>query len=189
MSGDKQKPTCFIIMPFGEAGSKEEKRSLDVYRIMLKPAVESLGYVTTRADDFHHTGSITRDIIESLYNADIVIADLTGGNPNVFYELGVRHTLKKSGTIPIIEKGHNLPFDISDYRAIFYSTDIAGAKDFEKDLQRKIVAVREAAREDRHDNPVHSVLGEKLHFRPLTEDEEEMRTKLQIINMMSELLR
>ena len=121
---------CFVIMPFGQQGTTEYERNLRLYQIMIKPVVEECGYLCIRADELETMGNITRDIIELLYYADLVIADLSNHNPNVFYELGVRHTLFRSGTIPIIRKYDSLPFDIANYRAIFYSTELNGPENF-----------------------------------------------------------
>ena len=113
---------CFVIMPFGKYGTEESKKNLKIYQLMIKPVVEAVGYNCIRADELEAMGNITRDIIELLHGADLVIADLTGRNPNVFYELGVRHALYRCGTIPIIHEGEYIPFDVANYRALYYSS-------------------------------------------------------------------
>jgi len=155
------KKTCFVIMPFGEEGTSEYERNLKIYRQMIKPVVEACGYNSIRADELEHLGSITRDIIELLQKADLVIADLSGRNANVYYELGVRHTLFRCGTIPIIRKGEKLPFDISNYRAIFYSIEIDGPDKLKRKLTKRIQAVEKLKRK-KSDNPVHDILGDLL---------------------------
>ena len=157
---DKEK-RCFVIMPFGKYGTDEFQRNLKIYQIMIKPVVEEMGYQSIRADELEHMGNITRDIIELLHESDLVIADLSGKNANVFYELGVRHALYRCGTIPIIRDGESLPFDIANYRAVFYSSELDGPEQFRKELGRRIGAF-ERLHERKSDNPVHDILGEKL---------------------------
>ena len=106
-SRNKLKPpkTCFVISPIGSDGSDIYKKFKEVLDYIIKPAVEESGYGLTviRADDIKQSGSIIKDILQSLLNAHVVIADLTNQNPNVFYELGVRHALRPR-TILIAEK-------------------------------------------------------------------------------------
>ncbi|MDZ7261916.1 MAG: DUF1566 domain-containing protein [candidate division KSB1 bacterium] len=156
-----QKKRCFVIMPFGKKGTEEHERNWKIYQLMIKPVVEACGYETIRSDELEHPGSITRDIIELLHDSDLVVADLSGWNANVFYELGVRHTLYRCGTIPIIRQGESLPFDIATYRAIFYSSELDGPEQFKRELKQRIKAF-ERIQQKKSDNPVHDVLGEKL---------------------------
>ena len=93
------KKYCFVIMPFGQQGTAEYERNSSIYHDMIKPVVKACGYESIRADEVEHPGSITRSIIEYLYNSDLVVSDLSGRNANVFYELGVRHALYRAGTI------------------------------------------------------------------------------------------
>jgi len=106
---------------------------LNRYLNIIKPAVESVtqngepAYSSVRADFISRTGSINRTVLEHLYDADVVIADLTDLNPNVFYKLGVRHSLR-NGTILLALKGTKLPFDISDLKVIFYEDKVGGER-------------------------------------------------------------
>jgi hypothetical protein len=89
---------CFVIMPIGSGDAYQVYRNR--YDQIIRPAVDDLRidgepvFRCVRADFVTKTGSITRDLLGRLYRADTVIADLTDLNPNVFYELGVRHTLR-----------------------------------------------------------------------------------------------
>jgi hypothetical protein len=87
---------CFVIMPFGKNGTEEFQRNLKIYKFMIKPVVEEMGYQSIRADELENMGNITRDIIELLHESDLVIADLSGKNANVFYELAVIEQLKNT---------------------------------------------------------------------------------------------
>jgi hypothetical protein len=131
---------CFVIMPFGKRDTEEHRRNKKIYNLMIRPVVEACGYKSIRSDELHHPGNITKDIIELLHKADLVVADLSGRNANVFYELGVRHTLFRSGTIPIICENEEPPFDLFNYRVIFYSSELDGPEQFKKEFTERIKA-------------------------------------------------
>src|ERR1039457_5304175 len=103
-----QPRTCFVICPIGEDGSSARFRSDMVMRLIIKPAVEACGFgqKDIRADEIPKGGMITTQVIERLVDADLVIADLTDSNPNVFYELAVRHVVRKP-LILLIERGQH----------------------------------------------------------------------------------
>ncbi|MFF8540116.1 hypothetical protein ACF060_07415 [Streptomyces werraensis] len=84
---------------------------------MIKPACSECGYVATRADEIDNSGMISTQILERILNDKIVIADLTDQNPNVFYELAVRHAVRKP-FIQIIAEGQSIPFDVQGIRTI-----------------------------------------------------------------------
>jgi len=138
IENSKPLKTCFVIMPIGSGEAYEEY--LFRYENIIKPAVEGLrmggkqAYQSIRADFVSQTGSITRSVLNSLFDSDVVIADLSDLNPNVFYELGVRHSLRNK-TILIASKGTKPPFDISDLRVIYYENKIGGEKKAIPELQ------------------------------------------------------
>ena len=111
---------CFIIMPFVEEWSS---RTFSI----LKEIVEGLGYECKRADDLYGK-IILKDIWQQINEAVFIIADLTSNNPNVFYELGIAHTLGKE-IIPLLQKGNEIPFDQRSFRIFFYEDNIDGYKD------------------------------------------------------------
>lgn len=107
-----------MISPIGDEGSEVRLRADQVLSYVIKPITEERhSYVTTRADDIPHPGMITPQIIGHLINDDMVIADLTGSNPNVTYELAIRHMVRKH-VIQIKDSSDHLPFDISNVRTI-----------------------------------------------------------------------
>lgn len=108
------KRQCFVIMPFSKTRSCRSEDWTEIYRNVIKPAVEGAGfnYECRRSDGL--AGNIIEDILDYLNRADLVIADLTDRNPNVFYELGVRHALRR-GTILITQKIAHVPFDLRPY--------------------------------------------------------------------------
>jgi hypothetical protein len=107
-------------------------------------------------DEVHRPGSITRDIVEGIVNADIVIADLTNRNANVFYELGIAHAAGNK-TIMVAQKMEDVPFDIANYRVILYEQSIKGSGVFKKKLGTAIDELLKALH--RTNNPVQEVLG------------------------------
>lgn len=116
----KQK-RCFFVTPIGSEGSEERQRSDTVLEFILKPAIAECGYdlPVIRADQMSTPGSITTQVIEELLTCDLVVADLSGHNPNVFYELAVRHAVAKP-VVQIIQKGDRIPFDVTVQRTLFY---------------------------------------------------------------------
>src|ERR1700686_4966934 len=85
---------CFFIAPIGEPGSDDRKRSDGVLKFIVDRAAEELGLKAVRADEIGQPGQITHQVISHILGARAVVADLTTRNPNVFYELAVRHTLR-----------------------------------------------------------------------------------------------
>ena len=109
--------TCFIISVIGEEGSPERKTADDKYEIVFAPVLQEAGYEPIRADKAGMPGSISYDIIRRLVESDLVIADISIENPNVFYELAIRNAAKKP-VIVFRRDDQKMPFDIYDSRAI-----------------------------------------------------------------------
>lgn len=105
----------FVIMPFN-------KKFNDVYNLGIKSTLEKAKFTCIRADENIEDERIFENIIESIKNADIMIADITGNNPNVFYELGYSHAINKK-VILITQDRKNTPFDIYGIRSIEYKPD------------------------------------------------------------------
>lgn len=113
---------CFFISPIGEEGSEVRQRADEVFETVVKKVCRGLDYKIERADELSRPGDITEQIAGRLLQDDLVIADLSGHNPNVFYELAVRHAIEKP-IIHIIEKSQHIPFDVSGFRTIKYSME------------------------------------------------------------------
>lgn len=112
---------CFLISPIGERGGETRDRADGVRDFIVAPAVTDLGLTAVRADAIAEPGQITLQVIEHVLKAKGAVADLTGPNANVFYELAIRHTAQ----LPVVLIAHeeqrgNLPFDIAQMRTIFY---------------------------------------------------------------------
>ncbi len=118
--------TCFVICPIGEPDTPTRQRSDELLEVVIKPVVIPLGYDVHRAD-LSLDPNIPENISQQLFNAELVIADLTDANPNVFYELGKRHAWG-GRTVHLAQTGAHLPFDIQQYRMIFY--DMSRSQEF-----------------------------------------------------------
>ena len=84
------------------------------------PAVEKCGYVAKRSDNIPEPGIITSQVIQHVLNDPMVVADLTGSNGNVYYELALRHAIKKP-LVQIISDNEKIPFDIANMRTIQFN--------------------------------------------------------------------
>jgi len=133
--------TCFVIMPIGEqrfgdievSAADLRNKYDDLIKVAISNAKPDLEII--RSDDITSSGTITSDILTLLMHSDYVVADVTYPNPNVFYELGIRHSCRP-GTILIKENGSaNVPFDISHLRYINYENTSTGLKKLSKDLK------------------------------------------------------
>jgi hypothetical protein len=147
-SGDRhmdEKKTCFVISTIGEElapmGSEQRlrwERSMEVWAKLIEPACVAKGVEAIRADQIARSGEIPVQIFQLLRDSEIVIADVTDGNPNVMYELGMRHTLRRH-TIQIGEY-EKLPFDIAAIRTIQFLRTPAGIVDGRKKLEMALDA-------------------------------------------------
>lgn len=119
---------CFVLMPFG-AKPDGTGRTIDfdaVYREVIDPAVRHAGMMPLRADAETSGGIIHKPMFERLMLCDYAVADLTGANANVFYELGIRHAARPHTTVPIFAGDTRLPFDVNFLRAMPYGVDPGG---------------------------------------------------------------
>jgi hypothetical protein len=121
---------AFVIMPFDEL-------MRPVYEDHIKIVCTKIGLECSRADDIFASNEIMRDVWSKTFHADIVIADCTGKNPNVFYEMGIAHTLGKE-VIIITQNEHDVPFDIRHRRFLKYEYTPRGMKVLEKKLRKAI---------------------------------------------------
>jgi len=173
-------PHAFVVMPFGI------KKGFDgtvinfnaIYEDLIKPALRMAGFEPFRADEETTTGDILTDMFQELLLADLVIADLSIDNANVFYELGICHALKKRGIVHIQSGRAYMPFDIFNVRTIPYHTTEDGVPDpefLEKDIQTIARFTRDtwASGADAIHSPVFNLL------RGLEEpDQKRLRTPL-----------
>jgi hypothetical protein len=141
----KPKPFCFILMPFDDSFD-------DIYNLGIKESCNEVGSYCERVDEqiFHET------ILDRIYNqiskADIVIADMTGRNPNVFYEVGYAHALGKP-TILLTQKADDIPFDLKHYTHIVYNNKIGILKN---ELKKRVEYLIK--------NPINSTKNNQIDF-------------------------
>jgi tetratricopeptide (TPR) repeat protein len=157
---DRPAPLCFVVMPFGE---KPDGRggtvAFDaVFEEIFVPAVREAGLRPLRADQELVGGLIHKPMFERLVLADYAIADLTTANPNVFYELGVRHAVRPYSTVLVESDAGRIPFDLAPDRVLPYALDGRGRpEDPTRDRQSLVEALR-AAREAATDSPVFQLI-------------------------------
>lgn len=113
--------TCFYITPIGDEGSEPRKHSDLFLGSIVEPALEQFSLQVIRADAIDKPGVITRQIIDYLLRARLVIADLSYHNPNVFYELAIRHAARLP-VVQIIRAADRIPFDLNQVRTIKIDT-------------------------------------------------------------------
>lgn len=118
----QRKKTLFVITPIGGAGSAERKHADWILNAVVIPVFEPRDYEVARADIIADPAMINDAIFSQVTEADLCVADLSFLNPNVFYELGVRHTLLKP-VLHIARAGTTLPFDTAQHRTIFFELD------------------------------------------------------------------
>lgn len=148
--------TCFYITPIGEDGSEQRKHSDLFLGSIVEPALEHLGLKVVRADAIDKPGTITRQIMEYLLRSRLVIADLSFHNPNVFYELAIRHAARLP-VVQLIRAADRIPFDLNQIRTIKIDTSDIYALVPKIDTYRAEIGnqVRRALEDpDSVDNPV-----------------------------------
>jgi hypothetical protein len=137
------KKTCFVIAPIGPQGSDIRKRSDHVLKHVIEETVQSFGYEALRADQIPEPGIITSQVIQRIIDAPLVIADLTDSNPNVFYELAIRHAILQP-VVHLIDAKQQPPFDIHTMRAVQIATDEPeGVERAKKQLAAQIEAIEQ----------------------------------------------
>lgn len=119
-----EKPTCFVVMPFSDAGGAYDPGHWSlVYQELLKPACEVAGFIPNRADERSDTSIIITDVLKSLHKADMVLCDISGQRANVFFELGLRQAFD----LPVVIVKDELtkrPFDIATLRDVEYQSSL-----------------------------------------------------------------
>ena len=115
------RPFCFVLMPFNAEFD-------DVYQIGIKEACESAGAYSERVDEQIFHESILERVFNQIAKADLIVADMTGRNANVFYEVGYAHALGKR-TILLTQSADDIPFDLKHFPHIVYGTSITSLRD------------------------------------------------------------
>jgi len=119
--------TCFVIMPFGNPFDK-------YYEKIYRPAIVDAGLEPRRADEIFTPGPFMRDVVQGIIKSSVILAELTGRNANVFYELGFCHALQKTAVL-IAQSEGDIPSDLTALKFITYNT---ADPDWSKDLQSSV---------------------------------------------------
>ena len=145
---------CFVIMPFSSTVDKHDEEYWTVFFEMIKDIMGENGYSCMRSEVGPYR--LFSNIINNIINSDVVIAVLTDFNSNVWYELGIRHTLR-TGTIMLLQEGQKVPFDISDFGIIFYKDSIGLERHIKKAIEEYLGKLCGSV----CDSPVLSILNAK----------------------------
>ncbi|MGO4543827.1 hypothetical protein AB4Z29_03450 [Paenibacillus sp. 2TAB23] len=147
----------FIITPIGNADTSIRRATDGLIDAVLIPLLTEHGFTSDNILVSHRMsdiGSINKQIITKVLEADLAIANLTGLNANVMYELAIRHAARKP-VIVICENDTRLPFDIIDERTIFYTNDMLGVVQLKNEIGKMIPA---ALNDDKPDNPIYRTI-------------------------------
>lgn len=147
--------TCFIITPIGDDQS-EIRREIDgINHIAIEPVLKDFGFKMVVSHLIFDSSSIKDEIIKHVYESDLVIANLTNLNPNVMYEVALRHSAGKS-IIHIIRNDQKLPFDLQDHRTFSYTNDIKGVSELQDKLRKSIELAVDP--KSKISNPIYNAL-------------------------------
>ncbi len=182
------KDICFIITPIGEEGSETRKKTEGILNNVIKPVCNTTNLHVIVAHEIDEPGSITNQVIQYVLESKMVIANLTGLNPNVMYELAIRHASRKP-VICIAEDNTKLPFDITTERTIFYTDDMYGAVKLQDQLNAKIQAALEGSVVD---NPIYRAMTDsiikEIHSSHKNEDSDTLLYILQRLDNIESIL-
>lgn len=170
---------CFVVMPFGKKPKNDGSGGTydfdKVYRVIIQRAIKSANMIPLRADETGGSRIIHADMFRDLRDRSVVLVDLSLLNPNVLYELGIRHVMSPSGTVLIANENtlNNLPFDIALSRTIGYKydgeyLDWDEVEEFVPKLQQKL----DDARRGDPDSPVYAFLDQVLAPHALKREED-----------------
>jgi tetratricopeptide (TPR) repeat protein len=162
--------TCFVAIGFGEKTDFETGRKLDLtktFENLIKPVFDELGIDCFRAIEKKHSGVIDAPMYQWLFQADIVVADISTLNPNAIYELGVRHALRPYTTIVISENKVKNPFDLNHVLITSYEhlgTDIGFSEvmSFRAKLKTLVETILAKDEKERKDSPIYTFLPDLL---------------------------
>jgi hypothetical protein len=173
---------CFVIAPIGDPESETRKRSDQVLKHVIGPAAALCGYKALRADQISEPGMITSQVIQHIVEDPLVVADLTDRNPNVFYELAIRHAIRKP-LVQLIKKGEQVPFDVAGTRTIHVDHhDLDSVEAAKQDIISQIHAL------EKDPTRLETPISVSLDLQALRQsDDPEQRTLADVLSALSEL--
>ena len=131
---------CFVVTPIGNEGTEIRRRADHVFKYIISPVCEEMEFEPIRVDMVNQADSITQTILDYLNSAELVIADMSGHNPNAFYEMGYRAAVGKP-MIHLKEKSEKIPFDVAGIRAFEYDlSDLDSVAEVKARLAKTIQA-------------------------------------------------
>lgn len=146
--GESFLKTCFVVSPIGDVGSETRINADKLFKYIISPVCESCGFEAIRVDQINDSDSITQTIIDKLLSSELVIADISGHNPNVFYEMGYRKCTDKP-IIHLKKKGESIPFDVNTVRTFEYDlTDLDNVEETKKRLEQTIATFSFESQDD-----------------------------------------
>jgi len=154
---------CFVLMPFG-IKTGPDGRTIDfdkVYEQLIKPSIVAVNLEPLRADHEEAGGFIQKPMFEALLLCEFAIADLTNANPNVFYELGIRHAVRPWSTVPIMAEGNRLPIDVDSLKTVFYkigSDGLPAPEELEKSRETIAAMLRASKSGTLKDSPIYQLI-------------------------------
>ena len=173
---------CFVIAPIGEPESEGRKRSDQILKHVICPAAVECGYSATRADQISEPGMITSQVIQHVVDDPLVIADLTERNPNVFYELAIRHAIRKP-LVQLIKKGEQIPFDVAGTRTIHVDH-----QDLDSVEEAKTEIVAQVRSLETDSSTLETPISVSLDLQHLRQsDNPEQRSLADVLSVISEL--
>ena len=176
------KKDCFVIAPIGEPESETRKRSDQILKHVINPAVEKCGYCATRSDKISEPGMITSQVIQHIVDDPLVIADLTETNPNVFYELAIRHVICKP-FVQIIKKGEPIPFDVAGARTIYVDH-----RDLDSVEEAKLEIIAQILSLESDSSKLETPISVSLDLQLLKQsDNPEQRSLADVLSVISDL--
>ena len=162
---------CFIITPIGTAGSETFIKMEGLINSIIEPVLNEFSYTALPAHFITSPGSINKQIIANIVECDIVIANLTNLNPNVMYELAVRHAFGKP-VITMAEESTKLPFDIIDQRSIFYIDSYAGVESARAQLRAQIQSIIKDNDNTYLSNPIYDALSRVAEIKNVPQEDQ-----------------
>ncbi|RCW70625.1 hypothetical protein [Saliterribacillus persicus] len=180
MTESIKKKKCFIITPIGSDNSDIRRAAEGLIDSLIIPVLKDEGFEVDVAHRMYNSGSITKSLISRILTDDLVVANLTALNPNVMYEVAIRHATRKP-IVQLCEMGTKLPFDIVEERTIFYRNDMLGVVEKKEDFRNMVVG---AMKDEEPDNPIYRATEELSVLKDVKEKDPE---KYDILKRMDEL--